>query len=104
MGNDMISYNIKIYNNDLFVGYVKSYRKYDSGYRFYITKNIQKSLQYKSESLILRAIDSLTNNRDKLLEIGIYTFKSSNVTNQDIRMSKLNILKRVKIRKGIFKK
>ena len=104
MQNIPVLYNIKVYIDNLFVGYVKSYRKYSSGYRFEITKNVQKSLLYKWEVESNRTIDKLTNNIDKLFKIGIYTFDSLIVTNQVIRKSKLDILKRVKIRKGIFKK
>jgi len=104
MINDSVLYNIKVYNNNIFSGYVKMYRYYNGKYRFEITKNIIKSLQYKWELESKKTIDKLTNDRDRLLEIGVYTFESSEVTNQDIRRSKLDILKRVKIRKGIFKK
>ena len=111
MVNDPVLYNIKVYNDDLFVGYIKSYRKFNNLYRFEITKNFYKSLQYKYESDINKTIDKLTNSRDKLtnsrdklLEIGNYTFKLSLLTDKEIRKSKLNILKIVKIRKGIFKR
>jgi hypothetical protein len=102
------AYVLRVYHKDEFVGYIKNYRKHrNSKYRFNKTRNINKALtliykytwkeiQYKLEEL-----------GDKLIYGNNFSFLITEITDQEIRKSKLHLLSIIKNNKkvtGIFKK
>ena len=94
---------ILVYLNDDFVGYVKDYRIYrNKKYRFNKTRNINKAIKFIFKDKCETACNNLNNLRDTTYTKS-YSFKCGQVTNQEIRRSKLSVLKIVKIREGIFK-
>jgi hypothetical protein len=98
-------YIVKIYRDDIFLGYVKSYRKYINGkYRFEKTKNIFNALSYISIVECNSLKNKLTLRRDMLIYNNSYYFKVDIITEQEIRKSKIKILDKIKIRKGVFKR
>jgi len=106
MKNDV--YIINIYHEDKgFIGYIKSYRKHRNGkYRFTKTKNIAKALKYSHFGSAINVQIKLNQleSKDKLYYNNSYFFIDAKLTEQEIRKSKLNVLKSVKIREGLFKK
>lgn len=97
------NYIVIVYLNGDFVGYVKEYRLHrNKKYRFDKTKNINKALKFVATNIAEKATDQLNNFRDDIYN-NFYTFKHSEITNQELRRSKLSVLKIVKIREGIFK-
>ena len=101
--NKVNMYVVKVYKNDKFVGYVKSYRKLRTDlYSFERTKNINESIKYLSIIESCRLKIKLTNKRDKLRYVNYY-FDNVIISEQEIRLSKLNILKTKKIKTGLFK-
>ena len=101
------NYIIKIYRDNIFIGYVRSYRKRRNGkYRFEKTKNISLALEYTNSTGLADNVTMKLNSSmiDKLYYKGSYCFKVSKITDKEIRKSKLNILEKVKIREGIFKR
>jgi hypothetical protein len=99
---------IKIYKwkdgSSTFIGYLKSYRKFDRGYRFEKTNNIYKALSYSNyfdalgcQIKIEKELDSIFYFKTK------YSFCATNLDKSEIRKSKLKVLKYKKIKKGILK-
>lgn len=97
---------IKIYRNDIFIGYLKSYRKHRNGkYRFEKTLNVNDCMRFLHISEIENVLNKLTTLLDLVLYFkDIFNFKKSELTEQEIRNSKLCVLNVIKIREGIFKK
>lgn len=96
------TYIIRVYFNDDFVGYVKDYRIYrNKKYRFNKTKNINKAYRFNLW-ICETACDKLNNLRDDIYTKA-YNFKCGEITDQELRRSKLSVLKIIKIREGIFK-
>lgn len=92
---------IKIYKADVFVGYVLNYRKGRNGYDFKRSKYIHKAIKYIQKIECDRVKFKLTTlgnifNKD-------YYFEVIQVTDQEIRFSKLQVLKTKKIKVGLFK-
>lgn len=95
---------ICIYLDDNFIGYIKNYRFHrNKKYRFDRTKNVIKASKFGSKSGCEGACNKLNNLKDELIYNQKYSFKCTELTNQELRRSKLNVLNIVKIRKGIFK-
>jgi len=98
------SFVIRIYNNGIFIGYIKEYRLHRNRlYRFKKTKNIDKCMKYPkwTSEYIIEKIS-------RQLDICHYykssfKFESRLITNREIRSSKLNVLDKKIIRTGIFK-
>jgi len=104
MKNEIIesAYVISVYLNEDFVGYIKDYRIHrNKKYRFNKTKNINIASKFIFKYKCENACDNLNNLRDDTYKS--YNFKCGEITNQEVRKSKLNVLKIVKIREGIFK-
>jgi len=101
----MTNFVIKIYKDDLFVGYIKNIRVHrNRQYRFIKTKNIDKCMKYKTECYIKHVIAKISNQLDiSHYYKSSYKFESKLITNQEIRLSKLNVLDKKIIRMGIFK-
>ena len=100
-----IKYIVKIYHDNKFIGYIKSYRKCrNSKYRFVRTIKINDAMQfpYKANTDMIKW--KLTNLKDPLYYNNLYTFETGELTDQEIRKSKLEFLGIVKIREGLFKK
>ena len=99
------SFVIKIYNNSIFVGYIKDTRLHRNGYyRFNKTKNIDKCMKYKTECYIKHVIAKISNQLDiSHYYKSSYKFECKLITNQEIRLSKLNVLNKKIIKIGIFK-
>jgi len=100
-----VKFVIKIYHNDIFIGYLKKYRKCrNDKYRFERSVNVNDSLQfsYKGHTDLIKY--KLTNLKDPIYYNDSYTFKESELTDQEMRKSKLEFLNVVKIRYGIFKR
>ena len=99
------TYIVKIYLDDKFVGYLKSYRLHRSAkYRFEKTLNVGKAIKFSPEDVCKRAVFKLENYLDKLRYCNSnYHFDSSELTNQELRSSKLRRLNVVVIKEGIFK-
>lgn len=92
---------IKIYKNNVFVGYVISYRKGRNGYAFKKSKYIHKAASYIQKVDIERV-------KFKLTKLGTilnddYFFEIIQITDQEIRFSKLSVLKTKRIKSGLFK-
>jgi hypothetical protein len=105
MKNEMIEsvHVILIYLNNDFVGYVKDYRIYrNKKYRFNKTKNINIASKFIFKDKCEDACNKLNNLRD-VIYTKSYNFKCGIITNQEIRRSKLSVLKIIIIREGIFK-
>lgn len=101
---DLKYYLVKVYKDTKFVGYIKSYRTLRTGlYCFEKTKNIDLALRYLSLSESDRVKNKLTNKRDMLRYSVSYIFESVIITPQEIRFSKLSVLKTKKIKNGLFK-
>lgn len=96
---------IKIYHDDKFVGYIKSYRKHRNGkYRFEKTNNVNECLRFIYIGETTRATDKLNSLLDLIYYYKeTYNFKNFELTDQEIRNSKLRILNVIKIKEGIFK-
>lgn len=103
--NEDKKYIIKIYRNDVFIGYLKSYRKHrNNKYRFEKTLNINDCMRFFSNN----ETDKILNKLKNLLDLVLYfkdnfSFKTSELTEQEIRNSKLRVLNVLKIKEGIFK-
>lgn len=99
------SYVIKIYANDKFLGYLKNYRLHrNAKYRFERTLNVDKAIKFSPESVCKFIIIKIKYSLDNLRYCNMnYDFKCSELTNQEIRNSKLRHLNVVKIKQGIFK-
>jgi len=98
-------YVLRVYRNDKFIGYIKTYRKFSNAkYRFEKTKNINEAIKFVAEHScnILRI--KLSEFIDKLIFDDSYTFKSHKITDKEIRKSKLYLLNTIVIREGIFKR
>ena len=65
------------------------------------TRNINNAYKFNF-SICETACNKLNNLRDDIY-IKSYNFKCGEITNQEVRRSKLSVLKIVKIREGIFK-
>ena len=105
MKNEMIGsiHVILVYLNNYFVGYIKDYRIYrNKKYRFNKTKNINIASKFIFKDKCEDACNKLNNLRD-VIYTKSYNFKCGVITPQEIRRSKLSVLKIVKIREGIFK-
>ena len=95
-------FTVNVYHDDKgFIGYVKSYRKHRNGkYHFTKTKNIAEALKYSNIELTTNIQLKLTESREKLL----YNDSLSVIlTDQEIRKSKLMILKNITPKYGLFK-
>jgi len=102
--NDVDIYIICVYLNDAFVGYVKSWRFHrNKKYRFDKTKNVNNASKFGTKSGGDRAANKLNNLLDELIYNKKFNFKCVELTNQELRRSKLSFLNIVKIREGIFK-
>lgn len=101
----MQSYIIKIYLDDKFIGYLKSYRKHrNARYRFERSLNVEKAIKFSPEAVCKMTILKLVYSLDTLKYCNTnYDFQCAELTNQEIRCSKLKHLNSVKIREGIFK-
>jgi len=99
------SFVIKIYNNSIFVGYIKDTRLHRNGYyRFNKTKNIDKCMKYHTKWNSDAIVEKLSRNFDILHYYkSSYKFECKLITNQEIRLSKLNVLNKKIIKIGIFK-
>lgn len=93
---------IKVYKNDVFAGYVISYRKGRNGYVFKKSKYIHKAASYIQKVEIERVKFKLTNLGNSILN-NDYFFEIIQINDQEIRFSKLTILKTKKIKSGLFK-
>jgi len=97
-------YIICVYIDDTFVGYVKNWRFHrNKKYRFDKTKNVNNASKFGTKGGCDGATNKLNNLRDDIYNKK-FSFKCSELTNQELRRSKLNFLNIVKIREGIFKK
>ena len=101
---DFDNHVIKIYKADKFIGYVKLYRILRTGlYCFEKTKNVDDAMTYLSSTQCDNLKNKLSTKRD-MLRYGVsYKFENIIVTAQEIRLSKLNVLKTKKIKTGLFK-
>lgn len=96
-------YVIKIYKNDVFAGYVKSNRLSRNGeYRFTRTKNINECISTESYFTILGVFNKVSILGDKIYNRNC-EFRILKITEQEMRNSKLSVLKNKVIREGIFK-
>ena len=104
--NEMkMKYIVKIYHNNEFIGYIKSYRKFrNSKYRFVRTIKINDAMQFPYKANTDMIVWKLSKLKDTLYYNDLYTFETGELTDQEIRKSKLEFLGIVKIREGIFKK
>lgn len=93
---------INVYYEGEFLGYVKDYRIINSKYRFNRTKNLNIAQKFKIKSLCNKAEEKLNNNLD-IYYSKLYTFKSVQINEQEIRRSKLNTLKFSNVKIGILK-
>ena len=93
---------IKVYKNDIFVGYVISYRKGRNGYVFRKSKYIHKAANYIQKIEIERVKFKLTKLGNVILNSD-YFFEITQITDQEIRFSKLSVLKTKRIKGGLFK-
>lgn len=96
-------YGVKIYRDDIFIGFVRKYRKHRNGfYRFEKTNDLNKALIFNDNISPVHCEYTLTNNIDKFYYFNKnYYFRVEKINNQDIRFSKLSILRFSKF--GIFK-
>jgi len=104
----MKKYAVKIYKNDVFIGFVKSIRKHRNGFiRFVKTRNVETANTFSHKSYgysyALSLELCLTTNIDKLMYRDNYKFLATEITKKDIRSSKLSVLKYKKIKTGILK-
>lgn len=100
------NYVLRVYLEDKFVGYVKTYRLHRNyKYRFEKTKNISNAWLTNNKIVCDQAKDKLTLFGDNLYNN--FKFEITKVTEQELRKSKLYLLgvvKNYKEKKGIFKK
>jgi len=97
-------YFVKIYKDNRFLGYVKSYRKHRNGrYRFERTNNLNNALKYISKLEGDRIELKLSKLKDKLRYNDSYSFANGKITEQEIRLSKLHTLKNIKMKTKILK-
>jgi hypothetical protein len=86
-------YVLRIYRNDKFIGYVKTYRKQrNAKYRFEKTRNINNACQIFLKVNCEHARDNLTFLRDKIYDNEVYRFEVVKTTEQELRKSKLHLL------------
>jgi len=88
------TYSIKIKLSDETVGYVRKITKTSCGYRYEITKNIEKALTYKSHKRCENNINNLTNNR-YIISNKDHTFELYEITTAVLRKEKLKKLKTI---------
>lgn len=96
---------VKIYRDDVFIGFVRSYRKHRNGlYLFEKTKNLNNALIFND---LISSLYCETHLKDELDKIYYFNknnyFKTIKIDSQDIRLSNLNILRNRKIKLGILK-
>jgi hypothetical protein len=96
-------YIIKIYKDDNFIGYLKNYRLIKSGYRFNKTKNLSLANKSSFKGLLFIWRDKLETKLDNFYHRGNYKFEISEITKQEVRKSKLNMLYLYKERSNILK-
>lgn len=86
------TFSIRIKLSDETVGYVRKITKTSCGYRYEITKNIEKVLTYKSHKRCMNNVENLTNNR-YITSNKDYTFEPYEITTAVVRKEKLKKLK-----------
>jgi len=83
-------YILKVYHDNIFLGYIKRYEKYRDGkFIFYITKKIERALYHLTivDCDILKCkLDSF---KDVLIYDDNYIFEVFKINNQEIRKLKL---------------
>ena len=85
------TYSIRIRLSDEVVGYVRKITKTNCGYRYEITKNIEKALTYKAHKRCLNNIENLTNKR-YIISNKEHTFELYEITTAVLRREKLKKL------------
>ena len=96
-------YILKISKNCEFLGYVSSYRKNRNGlYRFNKTKNLEKAIQFLNVNRAFITANNLNILKDKIYYSSFF-FEVSKITDKEVRKSKLNVLRYIKVKEGILK-
>jgi hypothetical protein len=86
------TYSIRIKLSDKIVGYIRKITKTNCGYRYEITKSIEKALTYKVHKRCLNNIDNLINKR-YITSNKEHIFECYEITTAVLRKEKLKKLK-----------